>query len=61
MNYIKLTTNLPNQTNHLICRYDQKKNPSKIPLVLSRHNQNQKRKSKDKSKNGSVKRLRVHR
>ena len=41
MNYIKFTTNLPNQTNHLICRYDQKKNPSKIPLVLPRYNQNQ--------------------
>ena len=41
MNYIKLTTNLPNQTNHLICRHDKKKNPSIIPLVLPRYNQNQ--------------------
>ena len=41
MNYIMLTTNLPNQTNHLICRLNQKKNPSIIPFVLSRHNQNE--------------------
>ena len=40
MNYIKLTTNLP-LTNHLICRLNQKKNPSIIPFVLSRHNQNE--------------------
>ena len=26
--YVKLTTNFPNQTNHLICRQNQKKNPS---------------------------------
>ncbi len=41
MNYIMLTTNPPNQTNHLICRLNQKKNPSIIQFVLSRHNQNE--------------------
>ena len=44
--YVKLTTNLPNQTNHVICRQNQKTNPSTIPLVLSRNNQT---KSKSKS------------
>ena len=39
-------SNLPNQTNHLICRQNQKMNPSTIPLVLSRNNQT---KSKSKS------------
>ena len=34
-------SNLPNQTNHVICRQNQKTNPSKIPVVLSRRNQNQ--------------------
>ena len=34
-------SNLPNQTNHVICRQNQKTNPSKIPIVLSRRNQNQ--------------------
>ena len=39
--YDKLSTNLPNQTNHLICRQNQKKNPSEIPFVLSRYNPDQ--------------------
>ena len=50
MNYIMLTTNLPNQTNHLICRLNQKKNPSIIPFVLSRHNQNINQKEKIKKR-----------
>ena len=50
MNYIMLTTNLPNQTNHLICRLNQKKNPSIIPFVLSRHNQNETKIKKKKIK-----------
>ena len=50
MNYINLTTNLPNQTNHLICRLNQKKNPSIIPFVLSRHNQNETKIKKKKIK-----------
>ena len=54
MNYIMLTTNLP-QTNHLICRLNQKKNPSIIPFVLSRHNQNETKIKKKKIK----KRIRV--
>ena len=58
MNNINLTTNPPNQTNHLICRLNQKKNPSIIPFVLSRHNQNETKIKKKKSKNESVKRLR---
>ena len=41
MSYINLTTNLPNLPNHLICRLNQKKNPSIIQFVLSRHNQNE--------------------
>ena len=39
----KLNTNLPNQTNHLICRQNQKTNPSQIPFVPSGHNPNQKK------------------
>ncbi len=50
MNYIKLTTNHPNSTNHLICKQNQKKDPSKIPLVLSRYNQNQTKIRKKKIK-----------
>ena len=38
--YVKLNTNLP-LTNHLICRQNQKTNPSTFPLVLPRYNQNQ--------------------
>ena len=55
MNNINLTTNPPNQTNHLICRLNQKKNPSIIPFVLSRHNQNETKIKKKKIK----KRIRV--
>ena len=36
-------SNLPNQTNHLICRHNQKTNPFQIPFVPSRHNPNQKK------------------
>ena len=50
MNNINLTTNPPNQTNHLICRLNQKKNPSIIPFVLSRHNQNETKIKKKKIK-----------
>ena len=45
-----LTTNLPNQTNHLICRLNQKKNPSIIPFVQPRHNQNINQKEKIKKR-----------
>ena len=55
MNNINLTTNPPNQTNHLICRLNQKKNLSIIPFVLSRHNQNETKIKKKKIK----KRIRV--
>ena len=58
MNYIKLTTNLP-QTNHLICRLNQKKNPSEIPLVLSRYNQNQNENQNLNQKEKITKRIRV--
>ena len=50
MKNINLTTNPPNQTNHLICRLNQKKNPSIIPFVLSRHNQNETKIKKKKIK-----------
>ena len=50
LNYINLTTNLPNQTNHLICRLNQKKNPSIIPFVQPRHNQNINQKEKIKKR-----------
>ena len=50
-------SNLPNQTNHLICRHNQKKNPSKILLVLLRYNENQNL----NQKTDPCKRLRVHR
>ena len=39
-------------------RHNQKKDPSKIPFVLSRYNPWQKKIKKRKSKNESVKRLR---
>ena len=58
MNYIKLNTNLPNQTNHLICRHDQKKNlKSHLSCkAQSKSNENQKMNQKEKIKK---KRIRV--
>ena len=42
----------------VLSRHNQKKDPSKIPFVLSRYNPCQKKIKKKKSKNESVKRLR---
>ena len=53
MNYIKLTTNLPNQTNHLICRQNQKNESVSNPIcpvrAQSKSKENQKINQKEKN------------